>query len=172
MKTWFNQLRLSLFIDVWYIFILILPEMFSLFSYCVTCVSRIKFILSIIFYVIFEVCFQHTHFFFGYWENICTLSNHRPQIGNMDHYLLFGVGSLHNGTRCISSYVRKGGPIYSSITLTYGKNDTEMQNWIWYFVDAHANNSLTNAIEYGIGERNQPLWMSTMLKYGQDEQFT
>ena len=47
-----------------------------------------------------------------------------------------------------------------------------MQNWIWYFVDAHANNSLTNAIEYGIGERNQPLWMSTMLKYGQDEQFT
>ena len=74
--------------------------------YFVECVSKIKYVLSVIHYTICgAVCFQFTHFSCDDWENICTLSYYHHQIGSMNYYPFFRVRSWNNGVRCMSFYI-------------------------------------------------------------------
>ena len=71
--------------------------------YFVACVSKIRYILSVIHYTIrVAVCFQFTHFPCDDWENKYTLSYHYHQIGSMNYYPLYRVRSWNNGVRCMS----------------------------------------------------------------------
>ena len=73
--------------------------------YFVECVSKVKHIFSVIHYTIYwAVCFQFTHSLVMI-ERIYTLSYHHHQIGSMNYYPLFMVGSWNNGMRCMSLYI-------------------------------------------------------------------
>ena len=51
------------------------------------------------------MCFlELTHYFFDYFENICTSSYYHHQIGNMNHQTLFRVRSWNYGMRYMSRY--------------------------------------------------------------------
>ena len=45
------------------------------------------------------------------WMYIHTLSYYHHQIGSMNYYPLFRIGSWNNGTRCMSFYILMGIPI-------------------------------------------------------------
>ena len=72
-------------------------------TFCLKCVSKINWNLSIIFHEICgAVCIQFTHFSYDNCENICTLSYYHHQIGSMTHLPLFRVRSRNNGICCMS----------------------------------------------------------------------
>ena len=72
----------------------------------VECVSKIKYILSVIHYTMCgAVCFQFTNFSYDDWENIYTLSYYHHQIGSMNYYPLFRVRVWNYGVRCMSYYI-------------------------------------------------------------------
>ena len=74
--------------------------------YFVECVSKIKYILSVIHYTICGTVFtQFTHFLCDDWANICILSYYHHQIRSMNYYPLFRVRSWNNGMRCVSFYI-------------------------------------------------------------------
>ena len=76
-------------------------------TFCLACVSKIKSILSIIFYLIYwAVSIQLAHFSYDDCENTCTLSYyHHHQIGSMTHLPLFRVRSWNNGLSCTYFYI-------------------------------------------------------------------
>ena len=83
-----------------------LSEDIELIKWFVECVSKIKHILSVIYYTICgAVCFQFTYFLCDDWDNIYTVSYYHHQIGSMNYYPLFRVRSWNNGMRFISFYI-------------------------------------------------------------------
>ena len=74
--------------------------------YFVECVSKNKYILSVIHYTICgAVGFQFNHFPCDDWDNIYTFSYYHHQIGSMNYYPLFRLRSWNNGVRCMSFYI-------------------------------------------------------------------
>ena len=74
--------------------------------YFVQCVSKIKHILSVIYFTVcWAVCFQFTHFSCDDGENIYPSSYYHHQIGSMNYYPLFRIRSWNNGVRCMSFYI-------------------------------------------------------------------
>ena len=72
----------------------------------VECVSKIKHILSVIYYTICgAVCFQFIYFLCDDWDNIYTVSYCHHQIGSMNYFPLFRFRSWNNGMRCVSFYI-------------------------------------------------------------------
>ena len=89
--------------------------------YISECVSKIKHILSVIYYTICgAVFFQSTHFSCDDWENIYTLSYYHHQIGSMNYYPSFRVRSWSTGVRCMSFYILR--------LLTHKENSTFIKN--------------------------------------------
>ena len=71
-------------------------------TFCLECVSEIKWIISIICLAVYgTVRIQLTHFFYNHCET-CTLSYYHHQIGSMTNLPLRRARSWSNGTRCMS----------------------------------------------------------------------
>ena len=84
----------------------------------VECVSKIKSIISIIFYAIYGVvCFQLTHFCFDDCDNIFTFSYYHHQIGSINHKALLRIRPRDIGMQCMWFYVL----MQIKITLIYKK---------------------------------------------------
>ena len=76
--------------------------------YFVECVSKIRHFLTVVHYAICgTVCFQFTHFPCDDKDNIYiyTLSHYLHQIGIVNYYPLFTIGSWNNGMHCMSFYI-------------------------------------------------------------------